>query len=217
MHKMFNWLKEHKMLTVVLSIIIILGIPFLIHCIFKIDSGMNFFKAEWSAGDALEYYGNVLSFIGTVVLGVLALYQNKIIKDETDKRTELLENKEREANMPRFFAKSRGCNGACARLKFDINNYSDNPASNIELFDIKILDTYNNKEFWNSKKAYSKMGILAGGKVEFELDNPSVPKDGFVFIMSMSCEDKYNIRHNYRIEGVYNSISLLPKLTIKEI
>ena len=216
MHKMFDWLKDHKTLTVVLSIIIILGIPFFIHCIFKLDSGMNFFKAEWSAGDALEYYGNILSFIGTVVLGVLALYQNKIIKDETDKRTVLLEEKEREANMPRFFAKSRGCYGGCSRLKFDINNYSDNPANNIELFDIKILDIYNN-EFWHSNKSYSKMGILAGGKVEFELDNPSVPKDDFVFIMSMSCEDKYCSRHNYRIEGVYKSSSSLPKLTIKEI
>ena len=44
------------------------------------------FQAEWSAGDALGYYGAVLSFLGTVILGALALYQNHIIKEEANKK-----------------------------------------------------------------------------------------------------------------------------------
>ena len=49
------------------------------------------FVAEWDAGDALGYYGAILSFIGTVVLGALALYQNRIIKTEADKKAALAE------------------------------------------------------------------------------------------------------------------------------
>lgn len=52
------------------------------------------FVAEWDAGDALGYYGAILSFIATVVLGALALYQNRIIKTESDKKTALAEEQE---------------------------------------------------------------------------------------------------------------------------
>ena len=65
----------------------LLGIPFIINVLFKIYSPIYLFEAEWSAGDALGYYGDVLAFMGTVVLGALALYQNHIIK-----RLELLED-----------------------------------------------------------------------------------------------------------------------------
>ena len=51
------------------------------------------FVAEWDAGDALGYYGAILSFIGTVVLGALALYQNRIIKTEAEKKLLLPNNR----------------------------------------------------------------------------------------------------------------------------
>ena len=51
------------------------------------------FVAEWDVGDALGYYGAILSFIGTVVLGALALYQNHIIKTEADKKLLLPKNR----------------------------------------------------------------------------------------------------------------------------
>lgn len=92
---MFEWIKKHKIFVVVLSFFIILGIPFLIHVLFKIHPKNDFWVAEWTAGDLLGYYGAILAFIGTVVLGMLALYQNHIIKVESDRRAELLEQRER--------------------------------------------------------------------------------------------------------------------------
>ena len=59
----------------------------------KIPAISEAFVAEWDAGDALGYYGAILSFIGTVVLGALALYQNHIIKTEADKKLLLPKNR----------------------------------------------------------------------------------------------------------------------------
>ena len=84
------------------------------------------FVAEWDAGDALGYYGAILSFIGTVVLGALALYQNRIIKTEADKKAALTEEQEHAENMPRFFMRFGGAGGFCASLKFVIMNVSSN-------------------------------------------------------------------------------------------
>jgi hypothetical protein len=100
---MFEWIKKNKVLFIIICIIVfivLIGVPFGINLLFKIQSNINIFEAEWTAGDALGYYGAVLSFIGTVVLGALALYQNHIIKQEADSRALLIEKREHIENMP---------------------------------------------------------------------------------------------------------------------
>lgn len=86
---MFDWIKKHKIFVFIIAITVTLGVPVIIHIVFKIDSGISFLEAEWEAGDVLAYYGSILSFIGTVVLGALALYQNKLIKEESEKRADI--------------------------------------------------------------------------------------------------------------------------------
>lgn len=54
--------------------VITIGIPFLINEAYKIDKG---YITLWKAEDALSFYGSYLSFIGTVILGLVAVYQNK--------------------------------------------------------------------------------------------------------------------------------------------
>ena len=96
---MFEWIKKHKALFIIICVMIfvaLIGVPFAINLLFKVDTKINAFQAEWSAGDALGYYGSVLSFLGTVILGALALYQNHMIKEEADKKAALLEEKEQE-------------------------------------------------------------------------------------------------------------------------
>lgn len=85
-------------LICVVILLLLMGVPFVINILFKINATTDILVAEWSAGDALGYYGAILSFLGTVVLGALALYQNHIIKTEADKRQRLLKNK----NVPRI-------------------------------------------------------------------------------------------------------------------
>lgn len=130
---MFNWTKKHKKLIAFIIFLIIFGIPFIIHVLFKLHSNIDFFVAEWTAGELLSYYGSILAFLGTVILGALSLYQNQIIKQESDKRTELLEQRERESNMPKFRFNFRCSQRDNSRLNFNIENISPNVANNIML------------------------------------------------------------------------------------
>lgn len=65
---------SRKIAVYTLEIISIFALPLLIvHLLFKWHSGVNFFVAEWSAGDVLAYVGTMLTFIGTIALSYMAL------------------------------------------------------------------------------------------------------------------------------------------------
>lgn len=71
---MIDWFKKHRVLFALICVVILLllmGVPFVINILFKINATTDILVAEWSAGDALGYYGAILSFLGTVVLGAL--------------------------------------------------------------------------------------------------------------------------------------------------
>lgn len=83
-----------KILGIILAIILVFIIPMLIvHVLFRWDCGNPFFIPKWSAGDALSYVGTILSFIGTIALGILALrasnkaneLSKKVIENEQDR------------------------------------------------------------------------------------------------------------------------------------
>ena len=53
---MFEWIKKHKALFIIICVMIfiaLIGVPFAINLLFKVDTKINVFQAEWSAGDAL--------------------------------------------------------------------------------------------------------------------------------------------------------------------
>lgn len=148
---MIDWFKKHRVLFALICVVILLllmGIPFVINILFKINTTTDIFVAEWSAGDALGYYGAILSFLGTVVLGALALYQNHIIKTEADKKAALAEEQERAENMPRFFLRFQCASGFCGSLKFAVMNVSNNIAYTVDVYDIKIKG--GSKTIWES-------------------------------------------------------------------
>ena len=60
-------MKKHKKLIAFITFMIIFGIPFIIHVLFKLHSNIDFFVAEWTAGELLSYYGSILAFLGTVI------------------------------------------------------------------------------------------------------------------------------------------------------
>lgn len=59
--------------------ILVVLVPFLINESYKttLISESSKYITEWSAADALAYYGAALSFLGAVVLGALAFWQNE--------------------------------------------------------------------------------------------------------------------------------------------
>lgn len=196
---MFEWIKKHIIIFSIFLIFILIGVPFIINLLFKFNIGIELLCAEWSAGDLLVYYGSVLSFLGTVVLGALALYQNKIIKEQSDQRNMLLEQKELKKNMPKFSFANNGFSGRYANLSITIKNISDNNANDLVLYNIVILNK-DNETVWKSKKNYRIDLIAPHEEKNIELTNDSI-KDNSVFQMNLDCKDKYDNLHQYIIIG----------------
>lgn len=77
MKKIKNFILKHKVVAsiIVISIIGILAfcIPIIINELYKAEKG---YVTMWEAADVLSFYGSFLSFLGTVILGIVAFWQN---------------------------------------------------------------------------------------------------------------------------------------------
>lgn len=82
-------MKRNRKTNYLLIIIFVFGVPFVIHCLFKLQSSCDFFVAEWSAGDILSYYG-------TVTLGLITIYL-ACVANNTNKRLLEIDEMERKA------------------------------------------------------------------------------------------------------------------------
>lgn len=213
---MFEWMKKHKKLIAFITFMIIFGIPFIIHILFKLRSNIDFFVAEWSAGELLSYYGSILAFLGTVILGALSLYQNQIIKRESDKRTELLEQRERESNMPRFRLNHMISQGNNSKLKFSIENISPNVANNIMLGPIQVVNE-KKEVIWSNTGIIHIDTILSNQKREISLFNPPLSENHCCFKMQMQCQDKFAEMHKYKVWAFCKFKTDTPHFQIEEI
>ncbi len=72
-------------------IIITILFAITIHILFLVEAPYEWMVAKWSAGD-------VLTYASTILLGLLALYQNQIFKEENDECQKRLEKLTRQAN-----------------------------------------------------------------------------------------------------------------------
>lgn len=66
-------------------IFILVIIPLIINCTYLIGTPNGITNTKFEASDMLSFYGSFLAFLGTVALGILALWQNNKFKDENDK------------------------------------------------------------------------------------------------------------------------------------
>lgn len=95
--------KENKNKTIII-ILIIMGmysIPLLIiHFLFKLNLGYYWLYAEWSAGDLIGYTAGMLAFIGTVLLGLVSIWQTNKANKTNDKLLALTQESERKSVLP---------------------------------------------------------------------------------------------------------------------
>ena len=77
MKEILQWIRKHKRLTMMLLVLVVFLPIIVIHILFKIKSNCYWIQAEWDAGYMLGYCGDVLSFIGTIVLGYIAVMQTE--------------------------------------------------------------------------------------------------------------------------------------------
>ncbi|MGN0005394.1 MAG: hypothetical protein ACI37Z_05430 [Candidatus Gastranaerophilaceae bacterium] len=93
MNDINKFLRKHKKAIIIWTLIGFLAPLIIVHLLFKWYSGIDFLVAEWSAGDLLGYIGTALTFIGTIILSILALQASnkantlseKVIEMEKDR------------------------------------------------------------------------------------------------------------------------------------
>ena len=77
MERLLKWISEHKKTTLFCGLLLVFLPIIVIHILFKIKTGVWWIQAEWEAGEILGYFGDVLSFVGSVVLGYIAISQTE--------------------------------------------------------------------------------------------------------------------------------------------
>ena len=182
---------------------VLFGIPFLINILYKFDIGFEILRAEWSAGDALSYYGAILSFIGTVGLGALAMYQNHIIRTESDKQAHLLEQRNLIENMPKFKVAFRGSNGGYSNFRFCIENITENIATDILVYNIQLCEE--EKEPIVFSENFSVAVLKSNNPWEIGLKNKPITNQDAFFTLMMFCKDKYEEVHEYIIKVTFKN------------
>ena len=73
MKKVLCWFEKHLILTWAIASVIY---AIVIHILFSISISNTWFQAKWSAGE-------ILTYVSTVALGLLAVWQNNSYKEPT--------------------------------------------------------------------------------------------------------------------------------------
>lgn len=85
MDRILNWMKKHKVKATLL-VLILFAFPLLfVHLSYKLDIGLEWLHTKWSAGELLAYIAGFEAFVGTVALGLVSIYQNKVAQQVNER------------------------------------------------------------------------------------------------------------------------------------
>lgn len=206
MNNLIKYIQKHKnrvaFLILISLLIIIIGIPLLINCLFKYSIPCKFFNAEWSAGDALAYYGEILSFLGTTILSALALWQNHVIEEKSNKHTAILELMEKEKNLPYLIIEKISGFKNNQDLTLNIKNESENIALNVIVSEFSIVDKQGNT-MWEKNTKYSASYLNSSTPLEIRLANPEIKDASDRIIFTITYYDKFNDKHERNAIGEF--------------
>ena len=216
---MWTFLKKHWLrisISLICVLFFIVGMPLIINWAFKQPALCSFFAVDWEAKDALAYYGSALGFLGTVIFSALALWQNHIIKIESDKRQEMLDKMEVQKHMPIFQVRSGSCSGRCMNLSFSMSNISENVALDVVVSKIQILNN-DGSEFWVNDREHRYQHIATDG-ISISLKNPELIDLSQTILFRLSFKDKFGKYHAFLVEGKQMGEKIsIPKFYLTEI
>lgn len=197
MEKWFAWIKNHIFMVILIMLFLIIGIPFIIYISFKIPAPIHLLEAGpgWNEGVVLGYYGSILGFCGTVVLSVLALYQNQEIKKETDKRTEILE---RQIHSPELKLEFATPVFRPHQLNFTLKNISDNLVNNIVVSKFDLRDATGALINMPNNAVLSGNSLGGGESLSFYFIAGEIKGVNLELVFRVSCHDKFKKEHQYK-------------------
>lgn len=191
---MWEKIKKYRRIIYLLLIVNTFIIPIIIHFLFKIRVENYWIIAEWSAGEFLDYYGSLLTFLSTVLLSLLALWQNNEMKLENEEHRMYLENLELRKNLPCYMAQKTIAEKENKNLEFDLINISENFAYGIEIYDFKMYEDL--EIVWKNSNIKKFAVVKPNESVYIQLDNPAISENTSIEFKMISY-DKYFIRHFY--------------------
>lgn len=194
--------KRHWCAALIGSVVILLAVvggPLVINWMFSQPAWCDFFAVDWETKDALAYYGSALGFTGTVIFSGLALWQNHVIKTESDKHTQLLEAMEQKKNMPILYFGSGSCSENSSNLRFHMHNISDNAALDIVVSKVSILNK-DGSEVWNNGTE-KRIHHLINSDTSISLNNPPLTDMTQYISFRVSYQDKFGNQHTMVVEG----------------
>ena len=186
MKRKWDYFKKNRKICILVSgviiVLVILGGPIIINYAFSTPAPCKMLEVDWGVDDALNYYGTVLSFLGTTLLSIVALIQNERIKQMEMKR-----------DFPLFVCLYEGC---CSTGGFSFKLINAN--SNANFYGIEAYDCEINGEKIN----------IHEGKVDKEYLSGNIPETIITFSSSMfnggnlikfkiKCYDVYQNKHIY--------------------
>lgn len=111
-------MKEQKNHTITFWAVSSIVFAFIIHCLFSIQAPCQWIEAKWEAGD-------ILTYVSTVALGLLALWQNQKFKEENDNLQKRIENLTIQSNELSIISKIIEIeNDNLCRLKTSVDKFS---------------------------------------------------------------------------------------------
>lgn len=183
-----------------LSVVSFLIIPLFINISFKINAPTNILVAEWGAADALNYYGSILTYLGTSILSVIALYQNHMLKKSNDQHIANVERLEKIKNSPVLVATNISSLANKSKIEFRVSNISEHLAQDVEVYNFTIISN-DNKKLWSSSEKFSKPYLYSRENLIVKLSNDIIKEDNVKLSFSVRFSDKYGNKHTNSMTG----------------
>ncbi len=190
---MFEWMKKHKFILVIsiilLFIFFIIVIPLILNKIYYAKAICNFFIVGYSVDYILGYYGNVLTFVGTISLGIITVYQNYISQQKTEeinrlqlqiaKRNMALAEESFQKQIedqdikliPKFELENSGYSGIYSNLNALLKNISPNIICDLKSVSFEVFDCDNNLLLTSDNVVCKRTSLLSGEETIIEFRN----------------------------------------------
>lgn len=224
---MLEWINKHKILTVVaivmITIIIIFIIPLVINKVYYLKAPCEFFNVKYDISSVLDYYGAVLTFIGTISLGSVTIYQNYQSQQKTDevnrltlelqkksmKLAEQVYEKEKlhesKRNIPKFEVILDGSMGSYMSSNGILKNVSSSIATAIKSVSFQVFKEEEEEvsviESNKVKISKSSLNSFENARIDFN-NAPFIYENEemkcFTLIWKFQCEDDENNVHYYK-------------------
>lgn len=209
------------MVIIFVSIALLL-LPFVINHIYYKPAPCDFFLTDLKVDDFVSYYAGALSFLGTLILGMLTLYQNKRAQEKTDdinklqldmqkKSMELAEKQYEQGTetvFPKFEVSLLSYSGHYLNPRIKIRNVSSMFISELTFISSFVRDLQGGIVRKVTDYKIKNRSLSSSSETIIDLKMTNLAKritdreyqfyENVEFVFEFSCEDeKYN-KHYYR-------------------